>query len=153
MKKTAFIILLIIASGIVLHAQDDLRGRNKEHIKEKVESKKIAFLSDKLDLSPTEAQIFWPIYNAYQDELMALRNENVNTFMEETNAQNAEIKLQALFEMDKEHLKIKQAYADKMKVKIGAEKTLNFFKYDKEFKSSMIRGLKEKREKRFRKEK
>ena len=46
--------------------------------KEKMESMKIAFLTKRLDLTPDEAQKFWPVYNEFQkkrDELRKKRHE------------------------------------------------------------------------------
>ena len=71
---TAMLLLFIPA---LLYAQD--RGNRNEEI----ESYKIAYLTQKLDLSSGEAKIFWPIYNDWQKELSALRserNKNVISF-------------------------------------------------------------------------
>lgn len=46
--------------------------------REKMESMKIAFLTKKLDLTPDEAQKFWPVYNEFQkkrDELRKKKHE------------------------------------------------------------------------------
>lgn len=40
-----------------------------------IEAYKISYLKEKLDLSPEEAKIFWPIYSAWTAEQSALRNE------------------------------------------------------------------------------
>ncbi len=40
---------------------------------EKMEALKVSFITNQLDLSTKEAQQFWPIYNAMEKELKALR--------------------------------------------------------------------------------
>ncbi|MBI3503161.1 MAG: hypothetical protein HY063_15345 [Bacteroidetes bacterium] len=53
--------------------------------KEKVESMRIAFLTQKLDLTPEEAQKFWPVYNEFQkkrEELHKKRREDVKNAKE-----------------------------------------------------------------------
>ena len=35
----------------------------KENWKERIQSEKIAFITAELDLTPEEAQVFWPVYN------------------------------------------------------------------------------------------
>lgn len=40
-----------------------------------IESYRIAFLTQKMDLSPEEAKIFWPIYTDWQKEQVELRKE------------------------------------------------------------------------------
>ncbi len=50
--------------------------------KEKVESMRIAFLTQKLDLSPEEAQKFWPVYNEFhkkREELHKKRKEEMKS--------------------------------------------------------------------------
>jgi len=69
--------MLLLFIPALLNAQD--RGNRNEEI----ESYKIAYLTQKLDLSSGEAKIFWPIYNDWQKELSALRserNKNVISF-------------------------------------------------------------------------
>jgi Spy/CpxP family protein refolding chaperone len=43
--------------------------------REKMESMKIAFLTQKLDLTPDEAQKFWPVYNEFQKKREELRKK------------------------------------------------------------------------------
>ncbi|WP_188627837.1 hypothetical protein [Pedobacter quisquiliarum] len=75
--KNIWIAMLLLFIPALLNAQD--RGNRNEEI----ESYKIAYLTQKLDLSSGEAKIFWPIYNDWQKELSALRserNKNVISF-------------------------------------------------------------------------
>jgi hypothetical protein len=75
--KNIWIAVLLLFIPALLNAQD--RGNRNEEI----ESYKIAYLTQKLDLSSGEAKIFWPIYNDWQKELSALRserNKNVISF-------------------------------------------------------------------------
>ena len=48
--------------------------------KEKVEAMRIAFLTQKLDLSPEEAQKFWPVYNEFQKKREALNTKRRNEY-------------------------------------------------------------------------
>ncbi len=61
------VLLCLAAYGQPPKMADDRR----EHI----ESLKISFITQKLDLTRDEAQRFWPIYNEYHDALQSLRNE------------------------------------------------------------------------------
>jgi hypothetical protein len=75
--KNLWIALLFAFIPAFVQAQDRA-GRNEE-----IESYKIAYLTQKLDLSPGEAKVFWPIYTDWQKELNALRaerNKNVISF-------------------------------------------------------------------------
>ena len=50
-------VVLLMTS--VLSAQ----SQNKEDWKERLMSEKIAFLTAELNITPQEAQVFWPVYN------------------------------------------------------------------------------------------
>ncbi|WP_214228547.1 hypothetical protein [Pedobacter sp. B4-66] len=69
MKNLTIIALLFIFPLLAMAQRPDNRKR------EEIESYKIAYLTQKLELSTEEAKIFWPIYNDYQKELSELRKE------------------------------------------------------------------------------
>jgi len=45
---------------------------------QRVEVIKMAYMSRELNLSPQEAQTFWPVYNNYQNEIKQARNQYPN---------------------------------------------------------------------------
>jgi hypothetical protein len=69
--KNIWIASLLLLFPFLLKAQDN-GGRNQE-----IESYKVAYLTQKMDLSPDEAKIFWPIYNDFQKEQSALRKQRM----------------------------------------------------------------------------
>lgn len=56
-------------------------AQNPRMDSEKIEASKIAFFTQKLDLSANEAKIFWPIYNDYQKEQSNLRSERMKSMI------------------------------------------------------------------------
>ncbi|MBC7827024.1 MAG: hypothetical protein H7122_04715 [Chitinophagaceae bacterium] len=70
MKRIILLILLYTGIAFSAMSQDDQKDAGR------LQAYKIAFLTKKLNLSPEEAQRFWPIYNKYEDELRAARIEN-----------------------------------------------------------------------------
>jgi len=60
---TLFIIFISLNSVIAQH-------HNK---REKLKAYKTAYLTEQLDLSPAEAEKFWPIYNAYEKNAFQLK--------------------------------------------------------------------------------
>ncbi len=66
MKKIFLITIIIILSLTEGFAQ-------KHNRMERIRSFKAAFLTEKLDLSPEEAEKFWPVYNAYSDKVFQLK--------------------------------------------------------------------------------
>ena len=68
MKKLLLILTIFITS--VTFAQDP--DQVDKPLPERVEALKIAFISQRLELTPDEAQKFWPIYKNYETELRQL---------------------------------------------------------------------------------
>ena len=63
---------LIIITGVFLFCISSLFGQTKKS-RERIRTLKIAFLSNQLNLTSNEAEIFWPIYNANDKEQHLLR--------------------------------------------------------------------------------
>jgi hypothetical protein len=69
---TVFVSLLLYNNT---QAQDDSQTQGR---REKVESMKVAFITERLNLSVTEAQAFWPVYNEYQQKKKELHQQRGN---------------------------------------------------------------------------
>ena len=67
--KKLMIILFLATLG--MNAQD----RKFEEIK----AHKIAFITEKVNLTATQAQKFWPIYNKHEQQVMALRKTQLES--------------------------------------------------------------------------
>lgn len=68
MKKILLLTLFLLNINYFCYSQVQNRKNNIEAIQ-------IAYLTRELSLSPDEAQKFWPIYNEYRDELLAVKKE------------------------------------------------------------------------------
>jgi len=71
--KYTFALLLAAMSLTALAQPPKNGGQNRNDRKEKLESMKVAFITQELDLTSQEAQQFWPVYNQFDDELDRLR--------------------------------------------------------------------------------
>lgn len=63
--KHAVVYALIFLFSLPVMAQ---KGEKPEYDKEKLESAKVAFITQRLDLSPEQAEKFWPAYNQHSKE-------------------------------------------------------------------------------------
>ena len=69
MKKIA-IIFLSMTFTIAAFSQ-----QMREKIEEKVKIQRIAFITQRLSLTETEAQQFWPIFNEFTDKMQQIRKQ------------------------------------------------------------------------------
>ena len=72
MKKVISVLCLlaVLATGALAQEQQQ-RGRHDRSgngWRERVRAEKVAFLTEQVDLTESEAQVFWPIYNQIQKE-------------------------------------------------------------------------------------
>jgi hypothetical protein len=57
---------------------NSLLAQGYKNKREQIEAEKIAFFTEKIDLSPEEAAKFWPLYNKYHSKLEMLHDERRN---------------------------------------------------------------------------
>lgn len=73
MKKLFIISILSLFTFTVLQAQD--KGGPTPEMFEKIKAEKISFFTDKLSLTPSEAQAFWPVYNEYEKKRFDIQRQ------------------------------------------------------------------------------
>lgn len=70
--KKIIIAILFLSATLTVFAQ----GHEK---KDQIKALKIAYITDRLDLTTSEAQKFWPIYNTYNETIRTLRHEVIRS--------------------------------------------------------------------------
>ena len=74
--NTLAVCMLIIIGAATAQAQP----KHDEGWKERVKSEKIAFITMELNISPEEAQSFWPVYNKVEKEIDQARFETIKAY-------------------------------------------------------------------------
>lgn len=119
--------------------------------KDKIKSLKIAFITDRLDLSSSEAQSFWPLYNEYEHDRQALRDREHNQIrskmrdaanLSEKEASNL---LDQYLDFEEEEEELDKKFLEKATKVISAKKTLLLLRAEEEFKRQLIRQYHQKR--------
>lgn len=57
-----------LAAFALLSINSNAQPKNQQNWQDKMMSEKIAFITNELDLTPSEAQVFWPVYNQIAKE-------------------------------------------------------------------------------------
>ncbi|MEP0264393.1 hypothetical protein [Dokdonia sp.] len=136
--KTTFLILALAFSTLVVAQRPS---------KEQIKSLKIAFITERLDLSTKEAQVFWPIYNDYDKSMQKLRRqerklltdlkENFKTISEK----EGDTALSTLSKFGQDKLDIRESLVTQLKNVISSKKILTLLKAEEDFKHNLIRKL------------
>lgn len=85
-------------------------GQFNRESREKIKTLKIAYITEQLNLTPKEAEKFWPIYNAFEEKQFKLKLKNR---MEMRNALKDKNNIESLTEKEATNLVAKKLKNDK----------------------------------------
>lgn len=98
--------------------------------REKIQALKVAFITQKLHLTPSEAQKFWPVYNQYDNEIMQVRANNRNG---------------DVIEKEQKVLDIRKKYRSSFEKILGPQRLNDLYNAESDFRKILIQRLKESR--------
>lgn len=134
MKKYFNLLVLVFISGAVLQAQD---------VEDRIESLKIAFITEKLSLSPDESQQFWPIYNEYTAKREALRaNAKPSKPVEQMSETEAENFLMNFLDQEQKQLNLRKDYLLRLKDVLPYKKIALLGTAERQFKEKLLERIK-----------
>ncbi len=118
--------------------------------KEQIEAMKVAFITRKLELTPEEAKVFWPIYDQHQNEIQTLRDnrrkaerqarETIDTMSEKDieNVVDGEIVFRQA------ELDILKKYNPQYKKVLPMKKVAKLYKAEEDFKRELLHKIQQK---------
>ena len=116
---------------------------------EKLKALKIAFITERLDLTENEAQGFWPIFNAFEEErrmLLYTEKEKLRQINNDLTDEEAEKLLNDLLKFEEEKVKLKNDFYRDLLKAIPAKKILLLQKTEEDFKRQMLEQFKRRRQ-------
>jgi len=127
MKKISLLLILSCMASFVMaqEPEPDLSDKKQRD----VEALKVAFLSKELDLTPDEAQRFWPVYNQYSKEMNGAVTDN----------------REDVLERDKAVLNVRVKYRDQFGKILGAQRMNRMYNAEGRFRHLLIKALRRQR--------
>lgn len=120
-------------------------GRGGERMK-RLERYKIAFISDKLALTPEESEKFWPVYRQFQEQRRAIvKNSKSDKVLADMSDAEADSFIAAQLDKEEKMLQLKKEYVKKLKGVIPSKKIAKLQKLETEFKKEVLKRMKERR--------
>jgi len=115
----------------------------------KIEAQKVAYITNRLDLTAEESAQFWPIYNQFQKDRKGINRKRKSKQMIE-NMSDAELEEQMIsnFKKDQELLDLKKMYFEKLKKVLSIRKIATLQEAEREFKRTILDMMKKRRKKR-----
>ncbi|MCC9066258.1 sensor of ECF-type sigma factor [Flavobacterium piscisymbiosum] len=120
--------------------------------REKIKAYKVSFLTTELELTSTEAEKFWPVYNAYDDKQFELRHEKMKTYLRKLDDDNitsmsekeAAVLLSQIESTDKELYLLRDKYNTNLKKILSAKKILKLKKSEDDFNRKLLKQYRDK---------
>ena len=126
----------------------------REDRKERIKVLKIAFITERLDLTKTEAQQFWPIYNAFEEANDVIRrktHENrKNLDFDAISEQDAKEMLNEMATIEKTKNTLREKFLADLQKILPSKKILLLKITEDDFNTRMLEEIK-KRKEQFRK--
>ena len=126
MKK--FLLILMVVSGSISFANAQSGNGQRQ---EKLQALKIAYITQRLKLTPAEAEKFWPVYNRYNDEIRTLRINNKNG---------------DVLDNEQKLLDIRKKYKTQFENILGPQRMNDLYNAERDFRNLLIKRLKEQKQ-------
>ena len=147
--------IILIASTLFVASQIGFaqpNQSNKGDRKEKIEAMKVAYITDKLDLTPKEAQQFWPVFNEFDDKLKDLRQGRKKDTkdgmdnLDQLSDKEVETLIDSEIGYRQRELDLLKEYHAKFKAVLPARKVAKLYRAQEDFKRELLKKIQERKE-------
>lgn len=146
--KTKFILPILFFLVSSLSFSQDFKER-----REKVKALKVAYITEQLELTSEEAQKFWPIYNAFDDNQSELRHEKMRAILNRFQPDNvdklsekeASTLLIQMEKIEEDLFNLRKKFIKDLQGVISAKKIIKLKKAEEDFNRELLKQMREKR--------
>jgi hypothetical protein len=147
MKKS-----VILLAALIMIPLNRINGQNQNF--EKFSSYKIGFFTKKMNLSPEEAEKFWPVYNEYQKQKMQIQREKIGV-VRDFNQNESTLTDSQLTEMGDKLIKcisdestLAVSFHKKIKEILAPGKIIRYYQAENQYKIQLLKELQENKQQR-----
>lgn len=142
--------LVLLLALIIAMPSIAQNGARRKKIREQIDAQKVAFITEKLQLTPAEAQQFWPIYNEYESQRQIIVKEFIEKNLEErdmdvetlTDKQALEIADSQIIQAQK-MLDLRKKYHAEFKKVLSPKKLLLLYQAERDFKKFILKEIRQ----------
>lgn len=149
--KNILITLMLLLPAFIFGQIEQPPLLSPEKRKE-LEGMKVAYLTNQMDLTPEEAQVFWPVYNQYRDEMDAHRAEGREKHMrfKESQAELSDAELikqmEYKFDHEREAIAIEERYFKQFTEILSPQKIIIMMDAEEGFKRELLKRVRGRRQ-------
>ncbi|PKO98956.1 MAG: hypothetical protein CVU13_07460 [Bacteroidetes bacterium HGW-Bacteroidetes-8] len=146
--KKLFILLITLSFAFSGFAQNEPPRQQKSHTYQQIQSAKIAFFTTEIQLTPKEAEEFWPLYNEYwrEREMLMRRTQEsmrvITAYVKDGSPKTEPelVKLMGVYISNlTEEGSIHKTYFEKFYKILPVEKVARLYIAEEQFRMKMIR--------------
>jgi hypothetical protein len=144
-KRIIIYLLLIFPAWATIWAQSGEEGN------ERIKAQKVAFITRSVNLTSKEAQVFWPVYNEYDQKRNSILSERRNafTYFNQNEAKLSEKEtdeiISTFVRLQKEESSLFEEYNAKFLKILAAKKVMKLYVAEVEFKNYLLKQIRENR--------
>ncbi|MBF8962754.1 hypothetical protein I0P70_05815 [Pontibacter sp. FD36] len=109
-----------------------------------VEAAKVAFLTDKMELTAEQSQKFWPLYNEYETkrrELVRSYRSGYREDVDQLSDQEAKARLDGMFSTRERELELEKEYVARYQRVISSNQIIKLYRSEREFTKLLLKKL------------
>jgi len=142
MKKILTIIVFFALTNPFVMAQ---KVKHKEKEDDKIESARIAYITEQLGLTPEQAEKFWPLYREYNNKKLEIRDEFKQAKRRMKEGELSEAETQELLDLGtklkEKELNVDKDYTERFQRVITNRQVLELRRAEDDFKKILLRRV------------
>ena len=138
--KTLARILFLCLTVISAVAQDDdeVSHAPDQKVRDKIEAARIAYITDQLQLTPDEAEKFWPIYREFSTKRREIRQQLRNVSREGSPGKTDQEVVDQQFKIKQQELDLEKDYSGRLLKVISAQKLRSLPQAERRFRQMIL---------------
>lgn len=139
MKALAKIIFLcLLVTSAVAQGDDDLHQAQDTKVRDKIEAARIAYITDQLQLTPDEAEKFWPIYREFAQRRREIRQELRDAARNSDPGKTDQEVVDQQFNTKQKELDLEKDYSGRLLKVISAQKLRSLPQAERKFRQMIL---------------
>jgi len=144
MRRIIILMVVILAGVAPSFAQQGHPGF--EEMLKKIRAERVSFLTKEMDLTPLEAERFWPVYNQYlgkRDSLLKSRRKMIphNTSFMQLPEEKIDSLVNGQLNTEIRLVELKKEYFTRIRKVLPAKKVLILYRAEQQFMNHMINRM------------
>lgn len=143
--KSIITFLLAFIFLIPAMAQDEEMPVKDPKAMERIKAARIAYITEKLGLTPAEAEKFWPVYNEFDKKREAIKLEarlaRKNPDATKSVEENQKAAIAQQHEFRQKELNLEKDYSGRLLNVVSAQKVMSLPKAEKDFRTILLNRM------------